>query len=117
MILASTIVAGVLTLLYLIFLCCQFKNIAIGADIMSAAGEFVSMNPRIVMVPIVSYCFVLPIALWYAVVNAFLYSTGEPKFVKKEMFALLENKKDTETLFWLFMFGFFWVVAFIIAIG
>ena len=36
---AGGIVAGVITLLYVIFLCCNWINISIGADIMGAAGQ------------------------------------------------------------------------------
>jgi hypothetical protein len=85
--LAGACVAGILTLLYVIFLCCNWKNIAIGADIMSAAGEFVSTNPRIAFVPFVCYILCLPIVAWYAATNVMLYSTGEPKFVQGQMFA------------------------------
>lgn len=83
---------------------------------MSAAGEFVSTNPRIMIVPLICYIICFPVVFWYATVNAFLYSTGEPKFVAKQMFATMEGKKDTEVIFWVFMFAFFWVIAFIIAI-
>ena len=39
---AAACLAGFFTLLYVVFLCCV--NIAIGADIMAAAGEFVAAN-------------------------------------------------------------------------
>lgn len=110
------IVAGVLTLLYVVFLCCNWTNIAIGADIMGAAGDFLSSNSRIAFVPIVCYLICLPIVAWYAATNVFLYSTGEPKFVKGQMFATLEESQEVFAMFWIFMFGFFWIVAFIIAI-
>lgn len=32
------------------------------------------------------------------------------------MFASLEETKESHAMFWIFMFGFFWIVAFIIAI-
>lgn len=85
--LAGGAVAGILTLLYVIFLCCNWRNIAIGADIMSAAGEFVSANPRISFIPFICYVFCLPIVAWYASVNVFLYSCGDPKFIQGKMFA------------------------------
>jgi hypothetical protein len=58
----------------------------------------------------------LPIVLWYAAVNVYLYSLGDPKYVEKEMFAQLEPTEQSNQLFWVFMFGFFWITAFIIAI-
>jgi len=32
------------------------------------------------------------------------------------MFASLEESQEVYIMFWVFMFGFFWIVAFIIAI-
>lgn len=78
---AGAIVAAIITFLYVIFLCCNWKNIAIGADIMAAAGDFVSTCPRITLVPIFCYILCLPVVAWYAATNVYLYSTGEPKFV------------------------------------
>jgi len=112
----GAITSGVLTALYVCFLCCQCTNIKIGAEIMGAAGNFVSSNARIVLIPIMSYVVCLPIMAGYIVVNVFLYSTGEPKFVEKAMFAHIENGKNTEAMFWIFLFGFFWVIALIMAI-
>lgn len=79
---AGAIVAGIITLLYVIFLCCNWKNISIGADIMAAAGDFVATCPRITLVPILCYLICLPVVAWYAATNVYLYSTGEPSFVK-----------------------------------
>jgi len=109
-------VAGVLTLLYVIFLCCQWKNIAIGASIMGAAGEFVAMNSRIAILPPIAYVLCIPVFMWFIYTNVFLYSMGTPKYVKKDMFATLEPSKEENILFWFFLFGFFWMIAFIISI-
>jgi hypothetical protein len=113
---AGAITAAVITLLYTIFLCCNWNNIKIGASIMSAAGEFVSTNPRIVIVPLICYLLFLPIVLWYCAVNIYMYSLGTPKYVPKQMFAELTPTEHSNALFWIFMFGFFWIIAFITAI-
>jgi hypothetical protein len=88
---AGAIVAGVLTLLYIVFLCCNWTNIAIGADIMGAAGDFLASNSRIAIVPIIAYLVCLPIIAWYGATNVYLYSMGTPVFVKDQMFASMEN--------------------------
>lgn len=106
--------AGILTLLYVVFLCCV--DVAVGADIMAAAGEFVSANPQTVFVPIFFYIFCLPVVLWYGATNVYLYSTGEPQFVEGKMFAVLESTEEANVMFWVFLFGFFWIVAFLISI-
>lgn len=84
---AGCIVAGVLTLLYTLFLCWQWKNIAIGASIMEAAGDFVSSNSRIALLPIFAYLACLPVVFWFALTNLFLYSMGEPEYIPGNMFA------------------------------
>jgi hypothetical protein len=78
--LAGACVAGIITLLYVVFICCNWKNIAIGADIMAAAGDFLATNPRIALVPLICYLLCLPIVAWYAATNVYLYSTGDPKY-------------------------------------
>lgn len=91
--LAGAVVAGVLTLLYVIFLCCNWTNIGIGAEIMGAAGDFLSKNSRIALVPIICYLICLPVVAWYAATNVFMYSTGKPYCNKedKQMFASLKE--------------------------
>lgn len=112
----GAIVAGVLTILYVLFLCCQWRNIALGASIMGAAGEFVAKNTRIGWLPPISYVVCIPVFLWFIFTNLFLYSMGTPKFKKGDMFATMEPTSKENALFWIYLFGFFWVIAFIIAI-
>jgi len=113
---AGAIIAGIIVVLYIVFLCCNWTNIAIGADIMGAAGDFLASNSRIAFVPVICYLITLPIIAWYGATNVYMYSMGDPKFVDKQMFASMENEKSVEVMFWVFMFGFFWIMAFILAI-
>jgi hypothetical protein len=83
---------------------------------MGAAGEFVAKNSRIAILPPIAYILCIPVFLWFIYTMVFLYSMGTPKYVKKDMFATLEPSKEENILFWLFLFGFFWMIAFIIAI-
>ena len=113
---AGLVIFAVLTALYLIFVCCQWKNIQIGAAIMDAAGHFLATNPHIALVPLIIYALILPVVAWYAAVNVFLYSCGTPYHEERSMFAKLQETQETYAMFWIFMFGFFWIVAFLIAI-
>lgn len=83
---------------------------------MGAAGEFVAMNTRIGFLPPVSYLVCIPVFVWFIFTNVFIYSMGTPTFKKEDMFATLKPSKAENALFWIFLFGFFWIVAFIIAI-
>lgn len=58
----------------------------------------------------------LPVLIWFTCTNIFLYSTGTPQFEEKNMFTILEGGKNANWMFWIFLFGFFWIVAFFIAV-
>lgn len=110
------IASGILTTLYTVFICCNCTNIRVGAEIMGVAGEFVASTPRIMFVSFFAYFLMLPIVVWFTFTNVFLYSTGTPTFEKGEMFAQLEETKEAYWMFWIFLFGFFWIIAFMIAV-
>lgn len=54
--------------------------------------------------------------IWYGAANVYLYSTGEPRFVEGKMFAQLDSTEEANVMFWVLLFGFFWIIAFLIAI-
>lgn len=83
---------------------------------MAAAGEFVAKNPQTVILPIFFYCLCFPVVLWYGATMVYLYSTGEPQFVQGKMFAILESTEEANVMFWVFLFGFFWILAWLISI-
>ena len=109
-------VCAVFTVLYIIFLCCNYKNIMIGADIIGCAGDFVAKTPQIMVTPFLSYFSMIPILIWFIFTNIFLYASGTPKYVEDKMFADLEGSKQANWMFWIFLFGFFWIIAFFIGI-
>jgi hypothetical protein len=71
-------VAGILTLIYTVFICCQWTNIKIGAEIMGVAGEFVSTQPRIMITPFVAYFCMIPVLIWFIFTMVYLYACGTP---------------------------------------
>lgn len=85
----ATAISGILTVCYTIFICCQWKNIKIGAEIMGVAGEFVSTQPRIMITPFVAYFAMIPIVIWFIFTSVFLYSCGSISIEKYDMFATL----------------------------
>jgi hypothetical protein len=73
-------VCGVFALLFLIFIFCNWGNIALGASIMEAAADFLSSNSRVGLLPILTYILVIPISIWWLVSTVFLYTMGETSF-------------------------------------
>ena len=84
---------------------------------MGVAGEFVSTQPRIMITPFVAYFCMIPIFIWFCFTMTYLYSCGTlKKHEDKEMFAGLEESNTAYWMFWFFLFGFFWIIAFFIAV-
>ena len=110
------ILIWVLTAIYVFFVCCQWSNIALGASIMEAAGDFVSSNSRIGFLPIIAYIICVPVSAWWAASSVMLYSIGEPTFKEESFLAEIVWESSTNYMFWYFLFGFFWLIAFVIAI-
>ncbi len=113
---AAAVVAGVCTLLYTCFICCMWKNIKIGAEIMGVAGQFVATQPRIMITPLVAYFCMIPIVIWFIFTSVFLYSCGWLDIQAEDMFATLQESNEAYWMFWIFLFGFFWIIAYFIAV-
>lgn len=113
---SGAVVCWVLTFIYSCVICCQWKNIRLGASVMEAAGHFVGANPRIGLLPIVTYMSFAPIVVWWLVTTVFLYSIGEPKYKKETFVATIERPAYLDYVLWYVLFGLFWFCAFCIAI-
>lgn len=107
-------VAWTIGFLYLCFMCCCWKNISLGASIMEAASAFVGQNLRVLLLPIISYFISFAFLLYWIMTAAFLYSVGEPEFKEGSPIANIKWVKEIRYSMYFFVFGLFWVVAFII---
>lgn len=114
--LAGAIVSWTIAFAYAICICCCWKNISLGATIMETASEFVSSNIRIVTLPVIAYLIVIPFFIYWFTTAVFLYSIGEVKFKKNSFINEIVWDEYTEYLMWYYLFGLFWVVAFIIGV-
>jgi len=106
----------VLAALFLLFICCQWENISLGASIMTAAADFLGQNSKVGILPIISYILCIPIVAWWGSSAVFIYSMGEPKFDWDLPVASIEMAKEATIMFWVFLFGFFWIIAFLVAL-
>ena len=110
-------VSAIIAFIYMVFVCCCWKNIALGASIMQAASQFVSSTKRVVAVPVISYILVIPVFLMWTFCAVHLYSIGEVTFVEGQLLPAIEWKKETEYIFWVYLFGLLWIMAYIIAVA
>lgn len=113
---AGAIVVWVLTFIYMVVICCQWSNIALGASVMEAAGTFVSSNPRIGILPITTYFSFAPIIVWWLFTTVFLYSIGTPVYAEEEFIAKIDRPAYIDYVLWYILFGLFWFCALCIAI-
>ena len=112
----GAIVTWAITGLYLMCILCQYNHIALGAGILAASSEYLSSNNRIAFLPIITYILLLPVMCIWALVTVYLMSIGTPYFKENSFICAVTYEKYTEYLFWANLFGFFWVVAFTIAV-
>lgn len=74
------ILFAVLTVIFLVCICCMWKAIALGAAIMETASDFIGTNKRVVILPLLSYVFSVPIIMWWVSTSIFIYGLGNPVF-------------------------------------
>ena len=111
----GAIAAWVVAFVYLVCMCCCYKNIALGASIMEAASEFVSQNLRIVVLPVIAYALSMIFMVYWVVTAIYLFSVGTPVWAADSFIADIERKKEFEYMGWYFLFGLFWGIAFLIS--
>lgn len=117
MAMAGAITFAVIDFIYMIFVCCCWSNISLGASIMQAASKFISSTKRIVAVPVLSYVCVVPVFCMWSFCAVHLYSIGDVKFVENQFLPDIIRGKEVEYVFWVYLFGLLWIMAYIIAVA
>jgi len=59
---------------------------------------------------------VIPVFIIWTFCAVYLYSIGTPVFVENSFIATIEWSKETTYMFWLYLFGLLWIIAFIICV-
>jgi len=113
---AGAAVAWAIAGIYFCFMCCCWKNISLGATIMEAASEFVSSNLRVVVLPLLMYLFSMIFFAYWTVTAVYVYSIGTAEFKENSFIANIVWEKSNRYIMWYFLFGLFWVVAFMICL-
>jgi len=73
------IVCAILTVAYMILVCCMWRAIALGAAVMETASDFIGDNKKVVFLPFIAYFFCLPIVAWWTATSVFIYGLGTPE--------------------------------------
>jgi len=106
----------VLTVLWLILVCCMWEALSLGASVLETASDFISDNKFIVTLPFFAYLFCFPVTIWWVATEIYIYGLGTPKFLPDSFICDIEASEQSTYLFLYEMFGFFWIISFIIAV-
>ena len=109
-------VIWIIVALYMCFICCFWKSIALGASIMEASSEFVTENKKIVLLPVVMYIMCIPVVLWWTSATIFIYGMGTAKYDEFNFVASIENTDQSDYMMLYMLFGLIWIIAFLIAV-
>jgi len=112
----GAIVTWAITGLYLVCILCQYSHIALGAGILAASSEYLSSNNRIVLLPIVTYILTIPVMAAWAVTSTYLMTIGTPEYKEGSFICTVKYDQHIGYVFWANLFGFFWIIAFVIAV-
>jgi hypothetical protein len=58
----------------------------------------------------------MPVFILWTYCAVYLYSIGEATYVESQFLATIVWEKQTEYLFWAYLFGLLWIIAFIICV-
>lgn len=112
---AMAIVIWVLCFIYLVLICCCWRNIQLAAAIMQAASDFVRNTTRIFFVPGVFFLIIGVWVVFWVISAIWVFSVGDVE--KRDGLPIGEVKWSTTTRYvWIYhLFGLLWVSAFIMA--
>ena len=113
---AGAFVAWGIAAIYACFMMCCWRNISLGASIMECASHFVTSNVRIVFLPVLAYLISLVFFAYWIITCVYLYGIGTPVYEAKLPVAKITNSEQVTYIMWYFLFGLFWVVAFLICL-
>jgi hypothetical protein len=114
MLLAGTIIFGILSVVFLCSVCCGFKSLKLAIDTIDAAADFIAGTKRIIAVPVLFFFLIIVVlVIWSGCFVAF-YSLGEVTaehgVVPQARDVKFENKNMRYALLFL-LFGLLWAVA------
>ena len=107
-----------LSVLYVLLICCLYKDVRKSIAIIQAAAAFMQTNMHVILVPIYSIVFTVCFLAYYLIGQVYLFCVGTITPV------LLEDGTYTRTIEWtdlteylnyFFFFGFLWVLALVLA--
>lgn len=79
-------VSWTIAVVYFLFMCCCFKNIALGASIMEVASEFIGGNFKIVSLPVITYFLSLIVFCYWMVTTIYVFTIGDVEFKKNQLY-------------------------------
>jgi choline transporter-like protein 2/4/5 len=79
----------VFSLLVIIFICCQWKNMQLGAAIFQASSDFLSSHSRLILMPLLNYVVLIPLIGAWLFFMLHVASIGTPVYVENSYIATM----------------------------
>ena len=115
--LAIGIIAAVVTLIYMICLCCLWSAISLGASVIEACSDFLGANTRLGVVPIVTFVMYIPIFVWWIFGSVYIYGTGQVTYTPGDAFPSSKMPVAETAMFWVLFVGMLWIIIWLSAFG
>lgn len=110
----SYVLWGLGALIFIFMLCCC-SAIKLGIAVMKATAKFIADNLRIFVLPFISYILIFAWILFWFYGGLYLYSVGTPEQRKGFEFTTeMMWSQETKWAIVYYIFGFFWLIAFLI---
>lgn len=97
-------------------LCCLLcSRIRLAASMISAAADFISSKFSVILVPIITLCFMFVFSTLWLVAFLYIYSVGTVTWYPGNIFGDLVWSVQTEIAVYFMLFGLLWVLSYYIA--
>ena len=108
------ILLWILSGIYLILLCCCWRQIQLGAAIMEAASDFVRSKMSVFLIPLVFFILIGVWIVWWIISAVWVYSVGDAQKMDNMPIANVKWNNTTRYIWIYHLFGLFYISAFII---
>ncbi|KAL4450362.1 hypothetical protein ABPG74_009068 [Tetrahymena malaccensis] len=115
-VLVAAIVLLSLALIFIVAICCLCERIRLAISVLKASARFMTENPRVTLIPILSFIISTAFFVAWFIIAIYLYSSGG---VSKQTglypFGHVQVTWDIKTFGWIHLFGLFWYESFFAA--
>lgn len=110
------VIFGVGTIIYFFMICFFFQRIKIAVRLIKEASHAILEMPLIILFPFVPLVLLIGVMFWFVIIWLFLGTVGEEIGDSEGNYKGLKTTRTLQNMQLYFVFGFFWCIAFILAL-